>query len=625
MAVKSWSTTAADNDDADTANGIIFTEGQAPSTVNNSMRALMAEIKKDYDRSAGWTYAAGTVGGTADAITLTHSPAPAAYAAGQRFAFKATATNTGAVTVNVDTLGAKAVQYRGAALAAGDITNGNVVVIVYDGTQFQMVSPKADAAVSTTYDYAGATVGGTANAITLDYTPNASYTTGARYAFLATATNTAAATVNVDGLGAKDIKKRNAALSPGDIMNGQLVVLTYDGTDMELLGQENPASLFAPTVGGTADAITLTYSPAVLVYVTGQEYRFTAASASTSTTPTVNINGLGAKTIQKNAAALAAGDIASGASICLIYDGTNMQLVSPAAAVSTPLTASGSSVGNISNGVSSNVERSPTINAQTGTTYTFLAGDRGKLVTFSNTSSIAVTLPQAGGTGFGTSWFVDVLNLNTGVVTITPTTSTIDGGATYTLAPGAWARIHSDNTNYRTISGGLKPGKHTIHVPASGMTSRTTNGAGSSTSETTANDNMLVSKDFDTTTPEFVNFRIPFPKSSDESKGFTAQFGWYGGTAAGHVVWGIAGVARSDHDALDAAFGTAVTITDSLTSTSVLHISTETATLTPAGTWAEGDEVEFTVFRDASADTNGGDAKLLWVRLFHWLRGGDDA
>src|SRR6266436_6707039 len=35
------------------------------------------------------------------------------------------------------------------------------------------------------------------------------------------------------------------------------------------------------------------------------------------------------------------------------------------------------------------------VNAQTGTTYTVVTGDRGKLVTLSNVAAVAVTLPQA--------------------------------------------------------------------------------------------------------------------------------------------------------------------------------------------------------------------------------------
>jgi hypothetical protein len=57
------------------------------------------------------------------------------------FYFVATGDNTGAVTLNIDALGAKAVTRDGSvALAAGDIKSGEVVVVVYDGTRFQVVS-----------------------------------------------------------------------------------------------------------------------------------------------------------------------------------------------------------------------------------------------------------------------------------------------------------------------------------------------------------------------------------------------------------------------------------------------------------------------------------------------------
>jgi hypothetical protein len=95
-------------------------------------------------------------------------------------------------------------------------------------------------------------------------------------------------------------------------------------------------------------------------------------------------------------------------------------------------------------------------NAQTGTTYTILTGDRGKLLTLSNGSSIAVTLPQAGGT-FPDGWFTDVKCLGAGTATITPTTSTIDGAASVALTTNQDCRIVSDGTNYRTL-----------HLPAAG-------------------------------------------------------------------------------------------------------------------------------------------------------------
>ena len=90
-------------------------------------------------------------------------------------------------------------------------------------------------------------------------------------------------------------------------------------------------------------------------------------------------------------------------------------------------------------------------NPQTGTTYTMVEEDAGRLLTLSNASAIAVTLPQAGTTGFENgSWFL-LKNIGAGTVTVTPTTSTIDGGATLVLLSGQWASIHSDGTNYRSL------------------------------------------------------------------------------------------------------------------------------------------------------------------------------
>jgi hypothetical protein len=88
------------------------------------------------------------------------------------------------------------------------------------------------------------------------------------------------------------------------------------------------------------------------------------------------------------------------------------------------------------------------INAQTGTSYTFLNTDDLTLVTLSNAGAIAATLPQANGTTFKSGWIVFVRNLGVGTATITPTTSTIDGAVSYQLLTGEGATIVSDGTNY---------------------------------------------------------------------------------------------------------------------------------------------------------------------------------
>jgi hypothetical protein len=87
----------------------------------------------------------------ADTITAVGSPNVAAYVAGQMFYFVAAAANTGAVTINIDSLGAKSITRDGTtALAAGDIQSGEVCVIVYDGTQFQLVNGASQSAAIVT-------------------------------------------------------------------------------------------------------------------------------------------------------------------------------------------------------------------------------------------------------------------------------------------------------------------------------------------------------------------------------------------------------------------------------------------------------------------------------------------
>lgn len=116
--------------------------------------------------------------------------------------------------------------------------------------------------------------------------------------------------------------------------------------------------------------------------------------------------------------------------------------------------SSGSSFGSgLGTDNSGNTVTASEVNSQAGTSYTLLTGDRGKLVTFSNASAIAVTLPQANSTTFKNGWFVDIQNRGAGVVTITPTISTIDGLTSIDLITNAGVRICSDGTNYFTQRG----------------------------------------------------------------------------------------------------------------------------------------------------------------------------
>lgn len=91
----------------------------------------------------------GTSTGAGNAYAIANSPtyptAASAYRTGQIYTFLANHTNTGASTLNVDALGAKAITKDGAAaLAANDILVGQVVSVLYDGVNFQLITQKRD-------------------------------------------------------------------------------------------------------------------------------------------------------------------------------------------------------------------------------------------------------------------------------------------------------------------------------------------------------------------------------------------------------------------------------------------------------------------------------------------------
>lgn len=102
------------------------------------------------------------------------------------------------------------------------------------------------------------------------------------------------------------------------------------------------------TSGGSANAYTLTYSVAPASYYTGQTFTFTANFGCTGSA-TLNVNGLGAKTIKKDVSgtmtALSSGDIASGAKVKVSYDGTDFIWINWQGAVVSVSAATDSAAG----------------------------------------------------------------------------------------------------------------------------------------------------------------------------------------------------------------------------------------------------------------------------------------
>jgi microcystin-dependent protein len=129
MTLYKWSQTAASDATADST--INWAEGQAPSSVNDSARAMMAATAKYRDDIAG----AIVTGGTSTAYTVSSYQGfdTLAHLNGQMIAFTPHATNGATVTLNVDTLGAQPLRTApGVELLAGTIIHGTPSVAVYN-------------------------------------------------------------------------------------------------------------------------------------------------------------------------------------------------------------------------------------------------------------------------------------------------------------------------------------------------------------------------------------------------------------------------------------------------------------------------------------------------------------
>lgn len=131
MAFWSWSKTSSANATSDAT--INWAEGQAPSSVNDSSRAMMARTAEYRDDIAG----AIVTGGTSTAYTVTSNQVfdTLAHMSGAMIAFSPHTTNAATVTLNVDGLGAKPLRSAPSIeLQAGTIIQGTPYLALYNNS-----------------------------------------------------------------------------------------------------------------------------------------------------------------------------------------------------------------------------------------------------------------------------------------------------------------------------------------------------------------------------------------------------------------------------------------------------------------------------------------------------------
>lgn len=139
----------------------------------------------------------------------------------------------------------------------------------------------------------------------------------------------AGATVNATTAAAGKVRiETQATFDAGTAMVGGDPAVPQ--ADIIQAGIQKGSSTYATTAGGTL-AYTLTLTPALTAYTTGQRF-YVKWNATNTGTSTLAVNGLAVLTIKKNFNQdVIAGDLISGAEVQLMYDGTNLQIVGNAA------------------------------------------------------------------------------------------------------------------------------------------------------------------------------------------------------------------------------------------------------------------------------------------------------
>ena len=95
---------------------------------------------------------------------------------------------------------------------------------------------------------------------------------------------------------------------------------------------------------------------------------------------------------------------------------------------------------------------------QTGTTYTFVLGDAGKLVTLSNAAAITLTIPTNASVAFPVNTIITIQQAGAGLVTIDDGSVTMNsyGDADALLGQWAMATLVKTGTDIWALSGAIE-------------------------------------------------------------------------------------------------------------------------------------------------------------------------
>ncbi|MFZ5713032.1 MAG: phage tail protein [Bradyrhizobium sp.] len=270
-----WSKTAASNATADAS--INYAEGQAPSSLNDSGRAVMAAAAKYRDDISG----AIATGGTSTAYTVSSNQVfdTLAHLDGAMIAFTPHTTNGATVTLNVDGTGAKPLRSAPSAeLPAGVLIQGTPYVAVYNNSDqafylHGFFGNPYGIMIGASIDYWGATAPN--SSFVLAYGQAISRTTySTLFSLLGTTfgTGDGSTTFNIPDL-------RGRVVAGSDVMGGVAAGRLTDAVaGIDGLGDAGGSQSHALTLGQLPTGITVTGSISVAA-PTGGNIPYSASSS----------------------------------------------------------------------------------------------------------------------------------------------------------------------------------------------------------------------------------------------------------------------------------------------------------------------------------------------------------
>ena len=244
--------------------------------------------------------------------------------------------------------------------------------------------------------------------------------------------------------------------------------------------------------------------------------------------------------------------------------------------------------------------------------------------------TIAVTL--TGGSGTHADWIlappsrIAIANL--------PAIASADGASDKLWAYDASAGSEGTLTPDAIVeASGVKQGEHIAIFSGSALAATTTSGAGSHSEELATNDIMLAGLAFDQTSEEKGQLFAAFGESWDGGP-VEVAIGWKTSAASSSqgVAWGVRGRVYGDGEALDAALGTEVVITDTNRGADRMNISAWSSAVTLAGTGGSptvrgkvGFVLQVARKTGNAADDLAADAVPLWIAIRYTIDRSDES